>query len=73
MRTLGLRYEHENRFLHFDRFLQRRPDASQEPLVRLVREYAATARSAASKLERVKLGRVLAKALNQPDLPLSHP
>ena len=27
MRTLGCRYGHENMFLHFDRFLQQRPNA----------------------------------------------
>ena len=46
MRTRGLRYRHENRFLHFDRFLQQRPGAGQEPLTTLIREYAACASSA---------------------------
>ena len=42
MRTLGFRYRHENRFLHFDRFLQHRPGAEREPLKTLIREYATT-------------------------------
>ena len=41
MRTLGLRYRHENRFLHFDRFLQRRQGADRQPLDKLIREYIA--------------------------------
>lgn len=73
MRTLGFRYADENRFLRFDRFLQRRPGAAREPLSTLVREYAAPASSAATKLERVKLGRVLAKALNRRGIPTAAP
>ena len=64
MQTLGLRYD-ENRFLHFDRFLQRRPGAAKEELSTLVREFAALARSAAGKLRRIDVGRVLANALNR--------
>jgi integrase len=63
MRTLGFRYSHEDRFLRFDRFLQQRPGAAQETLSTLIREYVALASSAAGKLERLKLGRVLAKSL----------
>jgi integrase len=65
MRTLGFRYSHENRFLRFDRFLQQRPGAAQETLSTLIHEYAALASSAAGKLERIKLGGVLAKALTR--------
>lgn len=72
MRTLGFRYN-ENRFLHFDRFLQQRPGAAKETLSALVRHYAAAAGSAATKLERVKLGRVLAKALNRRGIPTAAP
>ena len=64
MQTLGLRYD-ENRFLRFDRFLQRRTGAAQEGLSTLVREYVATGRSAAGKLLRLDVGRVLAKALSR--------
>jgi integrase/recombinase XerD len=65
MRTRGLRYRHENRFLHFDRFLQQRPSADQESLTALIREYAACASSAAGKVQRIQLGRVIAKELNR--------
>jgi hypothetical protein len=41
VRTRGLRYRHESRFLQFDRFLQQPPGAGQEPLTTLIREYAA--------------------------------
>ena len=73
MRTLGFRYTHENRFLHFDRFLQQRPGAPNETLSSLIREYAGLASSAATKLERVKLGRVLARALNRSGSPTAAP
>jgi integrase len=72
MRTLGFRYD-EKRFLRFDRFLQRRIGAADEPLARLVREYAEMAESAASKLERIKVGRVLAKSLNRGGVPTAAP
>ena len=64
MRSLGLRYD-ESRFLQFDRFLQQRPQAAKEPFSTLVREYAALAGSAAGKLQRIGLGRVLAKAIDR--------
>jgi integrase/recombinase XerD len=65
MRTRGLRYRHESRFLHFDRFLQQRPGADQESLTMLIREYAVCAPSAAGKVQRIQLGRVIAKELNR--------
>lgn len=65
MRTRGLRYRHESRFLHFDRFLQQRPGADHESLSMLIREYAACAPSAAGKVQRIQLGRVIAKELNR--------
>jgi len=64
MQALGLLYD-ERPFLHFDRFLQRRPGAAKEDFGRLVREYSASARSAAGRLRRISRGRVLAKALNR--------
>jgi len=73
MRTRGLRYRHENRFLHFDRFLQQRPGADQEPLTTLIREYAACASSAAGKVQRIALGRVIAKELNRSGLAVAAP
>jgi integrase/recombinase XerD len=72
MRTLGFRYD-ENRFLRFDRFLQQQPDAAKQTLSTLVRQYASLASSAAMKLERVKLGRVLARALNRRGIPTAAP
>src|SRR2546430_1306349 len=73
MRTRGLRYRHENRFLHFDRFLQQRPGADQEPLSALIREYAGCAPSAAGKVQRIQLGRVIAKELNRNGLAVLPP
>ena len=73
MRTIGLRYRHENRFLQFDRFLQHRPGADQEPLTTLIREYAACASSAAGKVQRIALGRVIAKELNRSGLAVASP
>jgi integrase/recombinase XerD len=72
MRTLGFRYD-ENRFLRFDRFLQRQPDASKQTFSTLVRQYASLAGSAAMKLERIKLGRVLARALSRRGIPTAAP
>jgi integrase/recombinase XerD len=65
MRTLGFRYRHEYRFQHFDHFLQRRPGAAKQPLAMLVQEYSALAPSAATKFERITVGRVVAAALNR--------
>lgn len=73
MRILGLRYRHEGRFLHFDRFLQQRPGAKQEPLTTLIREYAAGSSSAAGKVQRIQLGRVIAKELNRSGLAVASP
>lgn len=72
MRILGFRYD-ENRFLRFDRFIQKRVGAADEPLSRLVREYAEMAESAASKLERIKVGRVLAKSMNRSGISTTTP
>jgi integrase/recombinase XerD len=73
MRTRGLRYRHENRFLQFDRFLQQRPGADKEPLTTLIREYAGRASSAAGKVQRIDLGRVIAKELNRSGLAVATP
>lgn len=73
MRTRGLRYCHENRFVHFDRFLQQRPDADQQPLPALIREYAAGASSAAGRVQRIQLGRVIAKELQRNGLAVAAP
>jgi integrase/recombinase XerD len=72
MQTLGFRYN-ETRFLRFDRFLQRQPEAAKQTLSTLVRQYASLAGSAATKLERIKLGRVLARALDRRGIPTAAP
>ena len=67
MRTLGFRYgyKHECSLQHFDRFLQRRVGAAKQPLPVLTQEYAALAPSAATKLCRITVGRIVAAALNR--------
>lgn len=69
MRSLGYRYQHENCFLHFDRFLQQRPGAADQALNVLIREYAEQAPSAYSQLRRLSLGRILAQALTRAGSP----
>jgi site-specific recombinase XerD len=71
MQTLGLRYG-EARFRRFDEFLQKRSGADEEPFASLVQEYAALATTAAEHLERVKVGRSIAKSLQRvnPTAPL---
>ena len=69
MRGLGFRYRHESRFIHFDRFLQARPNAAGEPLSKLVHEYAAVAPSPAQKLQRLSTGKIVAKALTRSGTP----
>ena len=65
MRTRGLRYRHENRFLHFDRFLQQRQGAEQQSTDKLIREYIASAPSAAIGVQRIEVGRAIVKELNR--------
>jgi len=66
MRTLGHKCE-EGRFLRFDRFAQQRPSAEAEPLPSLIRAYQAEARSPACQIERLKVGRILARELQRID------
>jgi len=73
MRTLGFRYRHENRFVHFDRFLQQRPGADQQTLTALIRDYAACAPSAAVRVQRIEVGRVIAKEMNRRGLAVAAP
>ena len=73
MRTLGFRYGHESRFLHFDRFLQERPGAKNETLTTLIREYVALAPSASEKLLRISVGRIIARALERSGTPTAQP
>jgi integrase len=53
--------------------LQQRPGADQEPLATLIREYAACASAAAGKVQRIQLGRVIAKELNRSGLAVAAP
>ncbi len=71
MRSLGYRYA-EDRFRHFDTFLQTQPGVATTPFTTLVREYAAAAASPGGSLRRLSVGRVLARAFRrvQPDLPI---
>lgn len=69
MRNLGYRYRHEREFVHFDRFLQMRPNAAEEPLSKLVHEYAASAASPFQKLRRLNIGKIVAKALTRSGIP----
>lgn len=66
MKTLGLRY-HESPFLCFDEFLQRRSGAVKESLATVVEEYAKLAPSPAAHMERVKVGRAIARSLQRND------
>lgn len=69
MRSLGYHYRHENQFLHFDRFLQQRQGAADQPLNVLIREYADEAPSAHARLSRLSKGRLLAQALTRQGIP----
>jgi integrase/recombinase XerD len=64
MRNLGFRCD-EKRFRRFDDFLQTRSGAEVQPLEVLVKEYAALASTPAGHIERLKVGRVLAKSLSR--------
>jgi integrase/recombinase XerD len=71
MQAAGFRYD-PNRFLRFDRFIQRRPGAATEPLSTLVREYAALAATPRGHVNRLSVGRVVAAAMRRhdPTVPL---
>lgn len=64
MKTLGFRYD-EARFRRFDEFLQQRTGARNESLTSLVEEYAKLASTPASYMERVKVGRLIARSLQR--------
>jgi integrase/recombinase XerD len=66
--SLGFRYEREQeRLLHFDRYLQARPEADQLPVHVLVREYAEGAMTPEARLERWQSGRTLAQGMQRHD------
>ncbi|MEQ1887023.1 MAG: tyrosine-type recombinase/integrase [Bryobacteraceae bacterium] len=73
MRTLGYRYPHEDWFIRFDRYLQQRPGAGTEPFALLARDYAAAATSAAGKLQRLRVTRAVAKALQRAGVAVIEP
>jgi integrase len=65
---LGFRYESETtRLRRFDRYLQRRPGADQQPLHVLVHEYAERGPTPESRFERLQSGRNLARGLQRYD------
>jgi integrase len=66
MRTLGYRCG-AGRFLRFDRFVQQRLGAEAEPLPSLIRAFVAEARSPACQIERLKVGRILAREVQRID------
>jgi integrase/recombinase XerD len=68
MRTAGFRYgDYENRLLALDRFLQQQPDAAEQPLAVLVQRWAQQASRLELHLARVRVGRVVARALQRED------
>ena len=72
--SLGFRYEREQeRLLHFDRYLQRRPEAAQLPVHVLVREYAECATTPEARLERWQSGRTLAQSMHRHDPTVTLP
>jgi integrase/recombinase XerD len=64
MQAAGFRYD-PDRFLRFDRFLQSRRGAAEEPLATLIREYAALASTPRGHINRLSVGRVVAAALRR--------
>ena len=68
MRSLGYRYNTEEQILlTFDRYLQTRPDAENQSLEFLVREWASLATTASLRLSRFQLGRMLTKSVHRTD------
>ena len=68
MRAAGFRYaNYENRLLGLDRFLQKQPDAAEQPLAVLVQRWVQEASRLEVHLARVQVGRVVARALQRED------
>jgi integrase/recombinase XerD len=66
MKSMGYRYKtEEESLLRFDRFLQGRPDLSDQPLKVLVREWTNAGSAAYCALECQRVGRLLSKALRR--------
>lgn len=68
MKSMGFRYKTEEQsLLRFDRFLQARPDLSDQPLKVLVREWTNAGSAASHALECQRVGRLLSTALRRID------
>lgn len=68
MQSLGYRYEARARELRrFDRFLQRRPDLSGEPLWALIDAWQSAGRGLRHRLVAQRCGRVLSQAMRRRD------
>ena len=66
MQSMGYRYQTgEADLLRFDRFLQSRPDLSEQPLKVLVREWTQASLAPSHALLCQRLGRTVSKALNR--------
>ena len=66
MQTLGYKCN-ERPFLRFDRFLQVRSGAAEEPVSQLVQAHIQEASSPSVQYERIRVGRALARALQRID------
>jgi site-specific recombinase XerD len=73
MRALGFRYRNEDWFIRFDRYLQQRSGAENEPFATLAREYVATAASAVGRLHHLSVTRVVAGALQRAGVAVIKP
>ena len=72
--ALGFRYARETtRLRSFDRYLQQRPGAEQQPLHVLVKEYAEQGSTPESWFERLQSGRNLARGLQRYDASIKIP
>jgi len=68
MRAAGFRYsDYENRLLTLDRFLQGQPDAPDQPFAVLIQRWAQQAPSLELRQARIRVGRVVARALQRKD------
>lgn len=74
MRAAGFRYsDYENRLLALDRFLQAQPDASDQPFAVLVQRWAQQAPRLELRQDRIRVGRVVARALQRKDPSVTVP
>ena len=74
MRAAGFRYgDYENRLLALDRFLQQQPDATDQPFAVLVQRWAEEAPRLELRQARVRVGRVVARALQRKDPSVTAP